>query len=489
MGQTYYEILGVAENATATEIEAAFKAKAREVHPDTVPAANTYLRKIAAEAFKDLSEAKAALLDPTARQKYDAGLAASRSTKQTPPGPGAEGSVGANAIPRDSSRTRSSSRPRKNMPSATASASRRARAAPHLPEIKNLNSFLFIILGMATIFFLAALVWSGRMPPVWLATVTASLGILSFVNGMRPLATNITTGPTPLLVTAGLAAIVLLSLWLLSPSYFDIATSRVANKTPSSSSVMKSAQRAADSRPAMQSPAVAVVDESGEDPTLPTKIWTNLKDGQIYRTRVSGDALTLDAIEASGKSGGELANCEFHRAGVNASTWIGICSERASPGGTERKSSAMLTSFSDARIEGSTSDIPVFVMTPVDAVQMGAPQVAPQIAPQVGPPAEGETRAEPDWSGLRDVDRQSIESTCASNELTEGPDKYNECVQMQIDALKKSPRPRGFAKLGSQDRDAVEYACLSAKLTQGPAAYNQCLAKQISILKKQKQKP
>ena len=64
MGQTYYEILGVTENATAPEIEAAFKAKAREVHPETVPPENTDMRKVAAEAFKDLSEAKAALLDP-----------------------------------------------------------------------------------------------------------------------------------------------------------------------------------------------------------------------------------------------------------------------------------------------------------------------------------------------------------------------------------------------------------------------------------------
>src|ERR1700730_16565720 len=229
MGQTYYEILGVAENATETEIEAAFKAKAREVHPDTVPAANTYLRKIAAEAVKDLSEAKAALLNSIARQKYDAELAASRGTKQTPPEPRAESSTGANAPQRDSPRTRSSSRSRQGAPSPNAGAARRARPTPRLPEIKNLNSFLFIILGMATIFFLAALVWSGRMPPIWLAAVTASLGILSFVNGMRPVATTITSGRTPLLITAGLVAIVLFSLWLLSPSYFDIATSRVAN--------------------------------------------------------------------------------------------------------------------------------------------------------------------------------------------------------------------------------------------------------------------
>src|SRR5271170_754775 len=130
MGQTYYEILGVAENATAAEIEAAFKAKAREVHPDTVPAENTYMRKVAAEAFKDLSEAKAALLDPTMRQKYDAGLAASRVEKQAPPDSRPEGSVEANAPPRDASRTRNSSRSRKGASSANAGASRRAHLAP-----------------------------------------------------------------------------------------------------------------------------------------------------------------------------------------------------------------------------------------------------------------------------------------------------------------------------------------------------------------------
>src|SRR5277367_1009372 len=142
MGQTYYEILGVPESATAAEIEAAFKAKAREGHPDTVPAENTCMRKVAAEAFKDLSEAKAALLDPTMRQKYDAGLAASRGAKQASPEPRAEGSAGANAPSWDASRTRSSSRSRKGASSANAGAARRLRPVPHLPEIKNLNSFL-----------------------------------------------------------------------------------------------------------------------------------------------------------------------------------------------------------------------------------------------------------------------------------------------------------------------------------------------------------
>lgn len=75
MAPTYYEILAVAQNATAEEIEAAFKSRAKEVHPDTVAPGNSYLQEVAAEAFKDLSEAKAVLLDPAGRQKYDAELA------------------------------------------------------------------------------------------------------------------------------------------------------------------------------------------------------------------------------------------------------------------------------------------------------------------------------------------------------------------------------------------------------------------------------
>src|ERR1700722_1390081 len=455
MGQTYYEILGVAENATAAEIEAAFKSKAREVHPDTVPAENTYMRKVAAEAFKDLSEAKAALIDPTTRQKYDAGLAASRVAKQAPPESRPEGSTGTNAPPRDFSRTRSSSRSRKGAPSANEGAARRPLPVPHLPEIKNLNSFLFIVLGMATIFFLAVLVWSGRVPPVWLATITAGLGIFFFVNGMRPVYGTITSGRTPLLVTAGLVAFVLLALFLLSPSYFDIASSRVAGSSPPSSA-MKSTPRAAASGRGTPSPTVAVVDESGEDAALPTKIWTNLKDGQIYRTRLDGELLSLEAIATGGKSTGEITKCEFHRTGGGAESWVGICTEQNLQGDREHDSMATLSQFSDTRLEGSTKDIPVFVMTPVETVQMGAPPlnspeagppVAPQIAPQVGPPAEGEAIPEPDMSGVGKADREGIETTCASDKLNGGTDKYNECLRNQAGELKRSPRPRGFSKV------------------------------------------
>jgi curved DNA-binding protein CbpA len=46
MAQTYYEVLGVAENATDQAIEAAFKSKAREIHPDRVGSGSPYLQKV-----------------------------------------------------------------------------------------------------------------------------------------------------------------------------------------------------------------------------------------------------------------------------------------------------------------------------------------------------------------------------------------------------------------------------------------------------------
>ena len=317
------------------------------------------------------------------------------------------------------------------------------------------------------------------MPPLWLAIVTACLGILSFMNGMRPNASTISSGRTALVLSAVLVVVALASLWALSPSYLEIA---IAHRAEAAAAKLYKSRNAPQPQPAAshvaaEGPTVAVVDENGAEAALPTKIWSNLKDGQNYRTRLNGDALSLEAIGGSGNVAGQITSCEFHHTAGGAPNWVGICSERASQGETERKSMASLSQFSDTQLEGSTGDIPVFLMTPV---------VSPQIAPPVGPPAEGEILAEPDLSGLSDADRESIEGTCASDKLTQGQEKYKECVRKQMDALKQAPRPAGLSRLNSGDREKVEFACTDAKLMQGPAAYNRCLAKQMAILKKRK---
>ena len=62
----YYEILGVAENASKEEIKKAYRRLAKRYHPDANPDDPE-----AAERFKEISEAHRVLSDPEKRSQYD----------------------------------------------------------------------------------------------------------------------------------------------------------------------------------------------------------------------------------------------------------------------------------------------------------------------------------------------------------------------------------------------------------------------------------
>ncbi|MBC7969096.1 MAG: J domain-containing protein [Verrucomicrobia bacterium] len=64
--RNYYDILGVARDATADEIKKAYRKLARQFHPDQNPG-----NKQAEEKFKDLNEANEVLSDSTKRAQYD----------------------------------------------------------------------------------------------------------------------------------------------------------------------------------------------------------------------------------------------------------------------------------------------------------------------------------------------------------------------------------------------------------------------------------
>src|ERR1700722_2431140 len=517
MAKNYYEILGVPETASDADIEAAFKVKAREVHPDTVPADNVYLRKVASEAFKDLSEAKATLLDPTARQKFDGSLAAERERARESSSSNSSSSSTENSDQSSPHRVRTGSR---------TGSSRRTQSVPRVrtgfPEIRNLNSFLFMVLGMATIFFLAVLVASGRMPPLWLAIITAAIGILLFVNGMRPVR-GFTSERPALIGSTIVVTCILLALWLISPSYFEMATtSRIA---PAGASRARSVTQSPTSPQVLaDGSAVGVLGENAPEAQPATRVWSNLKDGQNYRSRIEGNDLYLDAIASGGKIGGQFAGCEFHRAGAGPSDWIGMCTELGSGNEPLHKLPASLSRFSSDRLEGSTADIPVFVMTPVDPAQIAANgtianpgasplngadpstlTTAPNPSTAAGnaAPAAGSTNpagtsatdaaatqpldtSEPDLSGLKKSDKEAVELTCASDRLSQGVGKYNDCLHKQLDALKATPNPPSLAGLSSAEREDMVLSFSNEKLIHGPGAYNACLVQQLKKKKKSK---
>jgi len=62
----YYEVLGVARDATEDEIKKAYRRLAMQYHPDRNPG-----DKVAEEKFKEASEAYAVLSDPEKRAQYD----------------------------------------------------------------------------------------------------------------------------------------------------------------------------------------------------------------------------------------------------------------------------------------------------------------------------------------------------------------------------------------------------------------------------------
>ncbi|KAF7111684.1 hypothetical protein CFC21_111667 [Triticum aestivum] len=67
-GRTHYDVLGVSAGASRGEIKAAYRRRAREVHPDAAGG-------VGDEGFIQLHAAYATLADPDERARYDSDMA------------------------------------------------------------------------------------------------------------------------------------------------------------------------------------------------------------------------------------------------------------------------------------------------------------------------------------------------------------------------------------------------------------------------------
>ncbi len=84
---TYYTVLHVPETASLSEIKTAYRDLIRQVHPDTISNLAPYLKSIAEEKAKEITEAYSVLSSSSKRREYDAQLAVYRRQASTPTPP------------------------------------------------------------------------------------------------------------------------------------------------------------------------------------------------------------------------------------------------------------------------------------------------------------------------------------------------------------------------------------------------------------------
>lgn len=85
MGRDRYEALGVPSDANQTEIRAAYRRKAKELHPDATGGGD-------GAAFREVQAAYDTLCDPAARRRYDRDREPADTHGETPCAPGTFGS-------------------------------------------------------------------------------------------------------------------------------------------------------------------------------------------------------------------------------------------------------------------------------------------------------------------------------------------------------------------------------------------------------------
>jgi hypothetical protein len=85
--ETYYTVLNVKEKATPSEIKTAYRDLIKQVHPDTITNLAPFLRRIAEDKAKEITEAYTVLSNSSKRSEYDSQLAGYRrqTSPQAPP--------------------------------------------------------------------------------------------------------------------------------------------------------------------------------------------------------------------------------------------------------------------------------------------------------------------------------------------------------------------------------------------------------------------
>jgi curved DNA-binding protein CbpA len=514
MAQTYYELLGVAENATDAQINAAFKSKAVEVHPDKVAPGSPYLRKIAAEAFKDLSEARSVLLDRAERRRYDAGLAYMRGATASsgPPSPQAPPSAAPSPgpVPQSPPKSRPAHQPLQ-------------KQSFWKPIDTKFGIAVFAAAAIGCLLVLGGIIGGAQTVPPGLTLILISLGLFSWRHGMRP-------GTNPKILGGSIFififALILLDISL-SPSAVQpqppLARSQALKPQTQSSAIGRSAIEPSDFG---KLPTAAVPRNLGSDlkspvksahPSEQTKSQAQLKipreelktpneDPIVMELRSSGrlqpsarpsDArtypepklATADALTTTTNMGVPTQGIDNLTADERTSL-ESACSRAKYNQGPAAYNQCLKAQLGSLAVGAQHPDLSGLSPSEHQSIESACSRAKYNEGPaaynqclkaQLGSLAVGAQH--PDLSGLTPSEHQSIESACSRAKYNEGPAAYNECLKAQLGSLAVGPQHPDLSGLTPSEHQSIESACSRAKYNEGPAEYNRCLVHQLDLLK------
>jgi hypothetical protein len=425
MAQTYYEVLGVAENATDAEIEAAFKSKARQVHPDKIAADTPYLRKVAEEAFKEILEAKTVLLNHAERREYDAGLAHMR------------GSAANSTSPPSQPAYQAAPPPQQPPPAPTPATQPAQKYSYGSPSNTKFASLVLVLGSLGCLLLLAGITRSQTTASLGLALIFLSLALLSWRRGMKP-STNprVLGGSVFLFIFAAIS----FDAWLEPPS---------ANQksSPSIPPRAASVQAVTDASPRVMPPGSATCNSAGADPCPGTP---DPRKAAKHGPSVQKQPRTISQPDAPGEP-------QVPRQGE----MVRIAPDAVPPDQSNVHDEAPLTSqplIPPTSSEGGTLD-------------------------------SGTARGQRGLTDLSYPEKQSIESACLLPKMNDGPAAYNRCLVDQLARLRSAPRRPDLSSLSYAEKQSIESACLLPKMNDGPAAYNRCLEDQLARLRSAPRSP
>jgi hypothetical protein len=503
--ETYYIVLNVKETASASEIKTAYHDLIKQVHPDTITNPAPYLRKIAEDKAKEITEAYGVLSNSSKRQDYDRQLAAyrrqsapqARPTPQAPPTPPPQqpsqcpicgrsgGGHSAACVNYRTSQASTSSGPAVNRPRPRTLRWLGYNWAP-LIDWSCKHPLIVVLTVLFSSLFIASL-FSGEntaQPESKPQSVTnnasaASTGPYSkFPCDVRYTISPIDGKPCSERRDQSIPP---------PPQGFTVDEKTTGTQSPTPTiSVSGTYAGTVHNRTVNLSSTFTVVVHQTEAGILngcmdlkPPLYGSGVLRGSILGSHVNFAVADVTFQGDASKSGIAGSYVVTRQEGNQLGNF-----RLMKQAGAQRLyhcDNGVLTAVAKVAPPSSQqfSDVPpgYKVLPPAANLTVQTPN-----APTTPLKPPSETRAgprQPDLSGMTFSERQSTEAACSHEKYSLGPAAYDQCLARQVQAWSSGPKQPDLSGMTFSEQQSIEAACSHEKYSLGPAAYDQCLVRQF----------